>query len=70
MTPLRFIKKNVQNLATEIYKYLHGLSPAIRSEVSKVNETIPCDLRMRNELYVRNPKIVICGAEATFSLSP
>ena len=50
MTPLRFIKKNVQNLATEIYKYLHGLSPAIRNEVSKVNETIPYDLRMRNEL--------------------
>ena len=26
-------QKNVQNLAIEIYKYLHGLSPAILSEV-------------------------------------
>ena len=63
-------QKNVQNLAIEIYKYLHGLSPAILSEVSKVNETIPYDLRMRNELYVRNLKIVICGTETTFFLSP
>ena len=51
MTPLRFIKKIFQNLAIEIYKYLHGLSPALLSEVFKVNETLPCDLKMRNELY-------------------
>ena len=62
---------NVQNLAIAIYKYLHGLSPAIVSEVFKVNETIPFDLRMRNELYARYPKIVmICGTETTFFLSP
>ena len=62
---------NVQNLAIAIYKYLHGLSPAIVSEVFKVNETIPFDLRMRNELNARNPKIVIiCGTETTFFLSP
>ena len=30
---------------------------AILSEVFKVNETIPYDLRMRNELYARNPVI-------------
>ena len=63
-------KKNIQNLAIGIYKYLHGLSPAILSDVSRVNETIPYDLRMRNELYVRNPKIVICITETTFFLSP
>ena len=39
------------NLAIENFKYLHGLSPAILSEVFKVNETVPYDLRMRNELY-------------------
>ena len=50
MITLRFIKKNVQNLAIEIYKYLHGLSPAILSDVFKVNKTAPYDLRMRNEL--------------------
>ena len=67
MIPLRFIKKNVQNLAIEIYKYLHGLSPAILSEVFKVNETIPYDL-MRNELYARNPKILIYGYRNYFFL--
>ena len=63
-------QRNVQSLAIEIYKYLHGLSPAILNEVFKVNETIPYDLRMRNELYARNPKIVIYGTETTFFLSP
>ena len=40
-------QKNVQNLAIEIYKYLHGRSAAILSEAFKVSETIPYDL-MRN----------------------
>ena len=56
-------QRNVQSLAIEIYKYLHGLSPAILNEVFKVNETIPYDLRMRNELYARNPKTVRYGTE-------
>ena len=70
MTPLRFIKKIFQNLAIEIYKYLNGLSPALLSEVFQVNETLPYYLRMRNELYARNPNIVIYGTETTFFLSP
>ena len=56
-------QRNVQSLAIEIYKYLHGLSPAILNEVFKVNETIPYDLRMRNELYARNSKTVRYGTE-------
>ena len=55
----KIYQNNVQILAIEIYKYLHGLSPAIRSDIFKVNETIPHDLTMRNGLYARNPKIVI-----------
>ena len=51
-------QRNFQSLAIEIYQYLHGLSPAILSEVFKVNKTIPYDLRMRNELYARNRKTV------------
>ena len=54
-------QRNAQSLAIEIYKYLHGLSPAILSEVFKVSKTIPYDLRMRNELYVKNPKTVRYG---------
>ena len=63
-------QRNVQSLAIEIYKYLHGLSPAILNEVFKVNETIPYDLRMRNELYARNPKTVRYGTETISFLSP
>ena len=63
-------QRNVQSLAIEIYKYLHGLSPTILSEVFKVNEIIPDDLRMRNELYARNPKTVRYGTETISFLSP
>ena len=64
-------QRNVQSLAIGIYKYLHGLSPAILlNEVFKVNETIPYDLRMRNELYARNPKTVRYGTETISFLSP
>ena len=51
-------QRNVQSLANEFYKYLHGLSPAILSEVFKVNDTMPYHLRTRNKLYARNPKTV------------
>ena len=61
---------NVQSLAIEIYKYLHGLSLAMLSEVFKVNETTPHDLRMRNELYAKNPNTVRYGTETISFLSP
>ena len=63
-------QRNVQSLAIEIYKYLDGLSPAILNEVFKVNEAIPYDLRMRNELHARNPKTVRYGTETIPFLSP
>ena len=61
-------QRNDQSLATEIHKYLHGLSPAILSEAFKFNEITPYDLRMYNELYAyaRNPKTVIYGTETYF----
>ena len=34
------------------------------------NDTIPCGLRMRNELYARNPKTVRYGTETISFLSP
>ena len=57
-------QKNVQSLAIGIYEYLDVLYLAMLSEVFKVNVTIPYDLRMRNELYARNPKTVIYGPTA------
>ena len=39
-------------------------------QVFKVNEIIPLDLRIRNELYARNPKTVRYGTEAISFFSP
>ena len=33
--------RNMQALATEIYKHILGLSPAIKGEVFKTNRTLP-----------------------------
>ena len=44
-------QRNVQSLATEIYKYLHGLSPAILSEVFKVGKTMQEDSKIRYRKY-------------------
>ena len=63
-------QRNVQSLTIEIYKYLHRLSTAIISQFFKVNETIPYNLRIRNELYARNPKTVRYGTETISFLNP
>ena len=68
MALLQFIKEmsRVQQLK---FKYLKGLPPTILGEVFKINETILHDLRMRNELYARNPKTVRYGTETISFLS-
>ena len=60
------IDNNVQSLTVKIYKYLHDLSATVLDEVFKVNETIPYDFRMRNELYGRNTKTAKYGTENIF----
>ena len=40
------------------------------SEVFKVNETIPYDLRIQNKLYARDPTKVRYGTETISLLSP
>ena len=40
------------------------------NEVFKVNETIPFDLRICDELYARNPKTVRYGTEFISFLPP
>ena len=35
--------KNIQSLATEMYKFLHNLSPCIMNNIFKVNQTVPYD---------------------------
>ena len=52
--------RNIQSLAIEIYKFLHGLSPAIMGDL----------IRTRQELYSRNPKTVKYGTETISLLAP
>ena len=48
--------RNAQNLAIEIYKFLHGLSPAIMGDIIKFNRPPTYNLRTRQEVYSRKPK--------------
>ena len=49
---------------------MYRLSSTILGEDVKVNETIPYDLKIRHELYSRNPKTVRYGTETIYFLSP
>ena len=62
--------RNIQSLATEIYKYLHGLSPAIMGDIIKFNKPPAYNLRTRQELYSRNPKTVRYRTETISFLAP
>ena len=48
--------RNIQSLAIEIYKFLHGLSPAIIDDIIKLNSFRTNNLRTRQELYGRTQK--------------
>ena len=48
--------RNIQSLAIETYKFLHGLSPAIMGDIIKSNRPPTYNLRTGQELYSRNPK--------------
>ena len=50
--------KNIQTLAIEIYKHIHGLLPAIMGEVFKINRTFPYNLRTQNDFSSRVSKTV------------
>ena len=62
--------RNIQSLAIELYKFLHGLSPSIMKNVFHFNTNIPYNLRSRSELYSRNPKIIKYGTETISYLAP
>ena len=61
---------NIQILAIEIFKFLNGLSPQIMNEVFQVKSPTPCYLRDKNELYIRNPKIVTYETESVSLMEP
>ena len=62
--------RNIQTLAIEIYKHIHGLSPAIMGEVFKINRILPYNLRTRNDFSSRVPKTVKYGTETISFLAP
>ena len=62
--------RNIETLAIEIYKHIHGLSPAIMEEVFKINRTLPYNLRTQNDFSSKVPKTVKYGTEAISFLAP
>ena len=57
-------------LATEIYKFFHGLSVSIMKNVLHLNPNIPYNLRARSERSRRNPKTVKYRTEAVSYFAP
>ena len=62
--------RNIQGLAIEIYKFLHGLFPAIMGDIIKLIRPPTYNLRTRHELYSRNTKTVRYSTETIFFLAP
>ena len=62
--------RNIQTLATEIFKLLSGLSPQIMNKVFQVKSPAPYYPRDKNVLYSRNPKTVMCETESVSFKAP
>ena len=70
MTLFQSIIEIFKVLAIEIYKFLHGLSPALMGDIMKLNRSPIYNLRIRQELYCRNPKTVKYDTETIAFLAP
>ena len=62
--------RNIQSLAIEIYKFLHGLSPVIMGYIVKLNRALTYSLRNRQKLCNRDQKTVGYGTETISYLAP
>ena len=62
--------KNIQSLATEIYKFVNGISPEIMNSVFNLKENNRYSLKNVYELYIRNPRTVKYGTETISYLAP
>ena len=62
-------RKNLQNLAIEIFKVKHNLAPEIMTEVF-ILKTRSFTTRHKSEFQHRNVKTVIYGSETWSSLGP
>ena len=62
--------RNIQLLATELYKIVNGLSPDIMKEVFPINENTSYSTRNKRKLYLRSIKSVAFGSETLSHLAP
>ena len=56
--------RNIQVLATELYKFVNGLSPKLVSDCFKLNNMIVYNTRNRSTFYYRPVRIVLHGTES------
>ena len=63
-------ERNIQSIATEIYKFLNGLFPIFLNNVFHKNISNSYDLRNHEELYSRSPKTVRYGTETVSYMAP
>ena len=61
--------RNIQSLATEIFKSLNNVSPSIMSEVFKIKET-KYELRTGINLQSNNPRTTSYGIDSVSHLAP
>ena len=48
--------RNIQSLAIEIHKFLHGLSPAIMGDILKLNRPRTCNLKIARNYILETQK--------------
>ena len=62
--------RNIQILATEMYKLVNNLSPPIMNRVFKLNSDIPYNLRQISQFSTSSVKSVYHGTESISYLGP
>ena len=63
-------QRNIQVLATELYKIVNGLSPEIMKEVFPFNENTSYNTRNKRKFHSRSIKSVTFGSETLSHLAP
>ena len=62
--------RNIQVLATELYKFVNGLSPKLVSDCFKLNNMTVHNTRTRSTFYSRPVRTVLHGTESLSHLRP
>ena len=62
--------RNIQVLATELYKFVNGLSPKLVGDCFKLNNVTVYNTRNRSTFYSRPVRTVLHGTESLSRLGP